>query len=71
MLLFPGKGKIHFQLAQNEKGSRKEKDYAMHTSEDRLLGCVCKSDCRSRDLGLKIKDPPWRVFLRDSNPYLR
>ena len=22
MLLFPGKGKIHFQLAQNEKGSR-------------------------------------------------
>ena len=29
-----------------------------------------KADCLSRDLGLWVECPPWKVFQRDSSPYL-
>ena len=30
-----------------------------------------KSSCHARDLELLVECPPWGVFLRDPNPYLR
>ena len=30
-----------------------------------------KADCLTRDLGLLVECPPWRVILRDPSSYLR